>query len=221
MSRINAVFFDLDGTLADTAPDLASALNQLCVEEGKNPLSFDVVRPVVSNGGNALIELAFDLPRESNEFKRLRNRFLDIYHQTSHQHTTLFPGIDHTLEFLESNGYRWGVVTNKPAWLTEPLVEILSLDNRACCVISGDTTSSKKPHPAPLYLACERSGCLPAQSVYIGDAKRDIDAGIAAGMKTLGALYGYIEQDDDPTTWGADKLIKDGTEIITWLLDQD
>ncbi len=214
---LSAAFFDLDGTLADTAPDLAAALNQVCREQGKDELPFETIRPVVSNGGNVLIKFAFNITEESSEFTLLRDRFLDIYNARLHNSTTLFPGMEAVINYLEENGYQWGVVTNKPSWLTEPLMAKLGLENRAVCVISGDTTPYRKPDPGPLNVACEIAGCKPADSVYIGDAERDIRAGIAAGMHTLVALYGYIETNQDPASWGAEAMIDSPEEIIPWL----
>ena len=214
---LSAAFFDLDGTLADTAPDLAAALNQVCREQGKKELSFDAIRPVVSNGGNALIKFAFNITEDSDEFSVLRDRFLEVYNARLHNSTTLFPGMEAVLNYLEKNGYHWGVVTNKPSWLTDPLMARLGLEKRAICIISGDTTPYRKPHPGPLFLACEIAGCKPPDSVYIGDAERDIRAGIDAGMHTLVARYGYIEINQDPSAWGADAMIDRPDEIISWL----
>lgn len=214
---LNAVFFDLDGTLADTAPDLATALNDLCIENGIDKIPFEKIRPVVSHGGNAIIRLAFDYPESSAEFMQLRQRFLDIYNARLHNSTNLFPGMTDVLAYLEQHHYLWGVVTNKPAWLTDPLMKKLDLSGRATCVISGDTTAHKKPHPEPLLHACRIAGCEPGQSVYLGDAERDIQAGRAAGMLTLVARYGYIENHEDPLTWNADGIVDTVTEIVPWL----
>ena len=214
---INAVFFDLDGTLADTAPDLAGALNALLVEEGKKPLDFVRIRPVVSHGGNALLRLGFNVNVHDPGFDQLRKRFLDLYEARLHNSTTLFDGMDNLLATLEEEQFIWGVITNKPRWLTEPLMQQLGLAHRTACIICGDSTDHSKPHPAPMQLANKITRTKPAVSLYIGDAKRDIEAGQAAGMHTLVALYGYIGADDMPETWGADGMIDAPAEIMDWI----
>ncbi len=213
-----SVLFDLDGTLLDTAPDLADALNKLLVEEGKTELPFATIRPVVSHGGNALIKLGFGLEPGSKGFTRLRDRFLDIYKENIAARTTLFPGMAELLAFLEERQIPWGVVTNKPSWLTDPLMAKLGLDKRAACVVSGDTAKQAKPHPAPLYYACEKTGHDPEHCIYIGDHQRDIDAGNAAGMLTLVALFGYIDEHDSPEHWLADGLIESPLQTIDYLV---
>jgi 2-phosphoglycolate phosphatase, prokaryotic len=206
---IKAVFFDLDGTLADTAPDLAAALNQLLAEQGRSALPYEVIRPAVSLGGNAMIRLAFGIEEVTPEFNSFRQRFLEIYQSRLLDDTHLFPGMSQVLEILESKGIIWGVITNKPSWLTNPLMQKLGLYGRAKCIISGDTTENRKPHPAPMLYACEISETEPCSSLYIGDARRDIDAGRAAGMHTLIAEYGYIGKDEEPSQWRADGMISD------------
>ncbi len=214
---IQAVLFDLDGTFADTAPDLAAALNQLLQEQGKSALPFEHIRPVVSHGGIALIKLGFDIPQESPEFEALRQRLLAIYKNNISQLTRLFEGMDELVTELENSDIAWGIVTNKPGWLTNPLMVQLGYSQRAGTIVSGDTTKERKPHPEPLLYACREINCQPEQCLYVGDAQRDIIAGKRAGMKTLGALFGYIEADDDPQTWGADALIKHPREIKSFL----
>ena len=214
---IEAVFFDLDGTLADTAPDLAAALNQLLAEQNRTVLPFDVIRPTVSLGGNAMIRLAFDIDEDKPEFASLRQRFLAIYEARLHNGTRLFPGIPQVLDKLEEDDLVWGVITNKPSWLTNPLMQKLGLDKRAHCIISGDSTKQRKPHPAPMLHACEITGSDPGYSLYIGDAERDIEAGRAAGMYTLIARYGYLGKDEKPSQWRADGMISDPIEIIDWI----
>jgi phosphoglycolate phosphatase len=214
---ITAVFFDLDGTLADTAPDLAAALNQLLVEHHQPPLPFTKIRPVVSHGGNALIQLAFGMTDTHPDFLPVRERFLQIYQTRLHNSTHLFEGVETVLETLESRQMTWGVITNKPAWLTHPLMEKLGLTDRAGCIVCGDSTTHPKPHPAPLLLACEMTNRVPSSSLYIGDAERDITAGRAAGMHTLVALYGYIDQEETPEQWQADGKISRPGEILDWI----
>lgn len=216
-TKIAHVLLDLDGTLADTAQDLAFTLNQLLQDNGRTVLPFEQIRPMVSNGAIALIELGFGDALPATLLKQLTQRFLDIYqHHLSHK-TTLFPGMPELLETLEARGQLWGVVTNKPSWLTEPLMEKLGLTKRAACIVSGDSVEHKKPHPMPLQYACELMGVSPAECLYVGDAQRDIEAGKRAGMKTLTALFGYIGESDDPATWGADGMIKHPHEIMEWL----
>jgi phosphoglycolate phosphatase len=214
---ITAVFFDLDGTLADTAPDLAYALNKVLSEHGRPTLSLEKIRSTVSLGGNAMIQLAFNLDEKAPEFSALRERFLDIYNQKMHSDTHLFPGISEVLTTLEADNITWGVITNKSSWFTQPLMEHLGLEQRTACIVSGDTTDYRKPHPAPMQYACEITQSEPGNSVYIGDAKRDIDAGRAAGMHTLVAQYGYISEDENPLDWKADAMISEANEIISWL----
>lgn len=214
---ITTVFFDLDGTLADTAPDLAAALNQLLAEHHQPALPFEKIRPVVSHGGNALIELAFGIKPNDPGFLPLRERYLEIYQTRLHNSTHLFDGIETVLDALEAKQIIWGVITNKPAWLTNPLMEKLQLTDRAGCIVCGDSTAHSKPHPAPMLLACELTQCDPASSLYVGDAERDVIAGKAAGMHTLIALYGYIDQKESPGQWQAEGMINTPVEIVDWI----
>ncbi len=215
---IRTLLFDLDGTLLDTAPDMAWALNRLREEQGRTPLPFGDIRSQVSHGSKALMQLAFpDLDETSRE--PLRQRFLDLYRENLFLDTRLFAGLAPVLARVEQLGCRWGVVTNKPAWLTEPLMDSLGLMSRAACVISGDSTPRRKPDPLPLQVACEQAGCHPAQALYIGDAPRDIEAGRAAGMPTAVALWGYLAPEDDPAAWGADHLLEDPRELLRFLPD--
>ncbi len=215
--KLRTLLLDLDGTLVDTAPDLALALNLLREEKGLPPLPFKRIRPEVSHGGGALIRLAFARHPGHMEFEALRQRFLALYQQNLTTHTRLFPGMNRLLDTLEQHGIPWGVVTNKPGWLTEPLMRRLELDQRAGCIVSGDTLEQSKPHPAPLLHACHLIGSAPHQSLYVGDAQRDIEAGHAAGMKTLVATFGYIGERDNPERWGADGLVSEPLEILSCL----
>lgn len=214
---IKAVLFDLDGTFADTAPDLAYALNQVLEEEGKPPLAFSKIRPVVSHGGIALIRLGFNFDEQHVDFERLRLRLLDIYLNNINNLTRVFEGIEELLTRLEDSSITWGIVTNKPAWLTDPLLEQMGYTKRAATIISGDTTKERKPHPEPLLYACRQINCQPSECLYIGDAERDIIAGNAAGMTTLTALFGYIEAGDTPELWGANAMIEHPREIENFL----
>ena len=174
-----AVLFDLDGTLLDTAPDMAAALNTLRREEGLEPLAFADIRPLVSNGSTGLLRLSFPQVAGAS-FEALRERFLDIYRASLAAGTQLFAGMQAVLERLEANHIPWGIVTNKPGWLTEPLLEKLSLRQRAGVVVSGDTLLARKPDPAPLLHAATELGLSPAECIYIGDAERDVLAARAA-----------------------------------------
>ncbi len=215
-SPIRTVLFDLDGTLADTAPDMAFALNAVREEMGLTALPFSQIRPRVSHGATALVQLALDEPH-SERFAVLRNRFLEIYRNHLTRETRLFPGMDEVLHHIEQHNMKWGVVTNKPAWLTEPLLDQLNLTQRAACIVSGDTTAERKPHPAPMLYACEKTGSHGSHCLYIGDAQRDIDAGKNAGMHTLVALFGYIDATDQPHLWNADAMIQHPREILEWI----
>ncbi|MCW8841179.1 MAG: HAD-IA family hydrolase [Gammaproteobacteria bacterium] len=215
--EIKTVLFDLDGTLADTAPDLAYALNAVLQEQGREILPFEHIRPVVSHGGIALIKHGFGIDETAAEFPLLRERLLTIYRENIARETRLFEGMEELLQQLESRGLNWGVVTNKPGWLTEPLLEELGVRQRAAAVVSGDTLPERKPHPAPMLLACEQSGSAAGQCLYVGDAERDIEAGRNAGMHTLIALFGYLGDDDHPEQWQADGMVKRALEILDWL----
>ena len=214
---IRTVLFDLDGTLLDTAPDLAKALNAVLVENNRLPLPYEAIRPVVSHGGIALIELGFELEQSDPAFDPLRQRLLEIYRENISRLTRPFSGIADLLDALEKRGINWGIVTNKPGWLTDPLLKDLGLYDRAVAIVSGDTLDERKPHPAPMLHACELANSEPGQCVYIGDAQRDIEAGINAGMHTLVALFGYLQEQDDPRNWQADDMIETPMGLLEWL----
>ena len=224
-SEIGSVLFDLDGTLLDTAPDMTNALNMLLEEEGKAPLSQEHCRDYVSHGSVAMVTLGFgtiqNTQQESSQSKALfesrRLRFLALYEQNLCVDTKLFQGMEETLSFIEQQGIPWGVVTNKPAFLTDPLLEQLNLSDRACSVISGDTIKERKPDPAPLYLAANECKVLVTDCIYVGDAERDIEAGNRANMKTLLASYGYIDDSQKPIEWGANGVVEHPTDIIEWI----
>lgn len=213
---LRTVLFDLDGTLADTAPDLAYALNQVLTEQGQDELPLKQVRPLISLGGKAMLELATGTPREAPAFGSLYARFLDLYRNNLAMRTTLFPGMETVLAHIEARQMQWGIVTNKVACLTIPLVQALGLSGRAACVVSGDSTQRPKPHPDPLLLACAQTSSHPRQCLYVGDAPRDVTAGRRAGMHTLVALFGYIPAGEDPAQWGADGAISAPMDLIAW-----
>lgn len=213
---IRGVLLDLDGTLLDTAPDMAGALNRLRGERQLEPLAFASIRPHVSHGAAALVRIGFPGAAEADLIE-LRARFLEIYRQDVASGTTLFPGFEPVLRALDEQEVPWGIVTNKPAFLTDPLLMKLRLDRRAGCVVSGDTVAQRKPHPAPLLHAATLLGLEPASCLYLGDAERDVQAGRAAGMLTLVALFGYLGEQDQPDTWQADGLIEQPGELLDWL----
>ena len=213
-NAIRAVLFDLDGTLIDTAPDMAAALDILCEEEKHSCLPYSEVRPIVSNGSVALVTLAFGDQLESATLERLKSRYLEIYQDHLAVHSQLFEEMDDLLLQLEQKQILWGVVTNKPGWLTEPLMAALGLEQRACCIVSSDSTKNRKPHPEPLYYACKLATVEPEQCVYVGDAQRDIEAGQNAGMKTIIAEYGYISDEINIDDWQADYHIQSPSQIL-------
>lgn len=212
-----AVLFDLDGTFADTAPDMGRALNRLREAEGHPPLPMASIRPQVSHGARGLLWLGFGLEPGDRDYERLRQDFLGLYQDDLARGTRLFPGMGELLDQLEGLGLPWGIVTNKPGWLTDPLLRTLGWYERAACVVSGDTTPHPKPHPEPLWHACRLLGVAPARTWYVGDAERDIAAGRAAGTRTLVALFGYLGETDRPERWGADGLLDHPGDILYWV----
>ncbi len=204
---IEAVLFDLDGTLVDTAPDMGAALNRLLQEENHSPLPLAQIRPYVSQGGLVLTRLGFADKVDEVEIEPLRLRFLQQYRAAVADESRLFDGFENILAELERRSLPWGIVTNKPEWLTLPLLEQLGLRTRAGVVIGGDTLANRKPHPEPLQVAAARLGVDCTRCVYLGDDERDVIAGKAAGMKTLIAAYGYIEDHGVIDSWNADGII--------------
>jgi len=213
----DTVLFDLDGTLADTAPDLANALNAVLHRRGHAPLPYERIRPVVSHGTDALIALGFRLSPTDSGFDEVKSELLNFYQTHIAVETRLFAGMETVLSAIEMQGMNWGVVTNKPSWLTEPLMRALALEQRAACIVSGDSAAKPKPDPAPMYYACDLTGSQATRCLYIGDAERDIEAGRNAGMKTLAALFGYLNEADNPSSWGADGVIAHPSEILNWI----
>ncbi|TAK56538.1 MAG: HAD family hydrolase [Gammaproteobacteria bacterium] len=219
MSRrrdLEAVLLDLDGTLLDTATDMAAALNQLRRDEGLEPLPFAAVRPQVSNGSAGLLELGFG-QLEPGPFELLRSRFLAHYRRGLAEQTRLFDGFDEVLTAIEAAGMRWGIVTNKPGWLTDPLLAALGLAARSSCTVSGDTLAERKPHPLPLLYAAACLGLPAERCVYVGDAERDVQAAHGAGMMALVAGYGYLGADDDPASWQPAAVLERPSDLLAWL----
>lgn len=210
-----AVLFDLDGTLADTAPDLAAAVNWMRTERGLEPTPYALLRPTASAGARGMIGAAFGLAPGDEGYEELRVQWFERYQSAMAVHTTLFDGIADLLDGIAEAGMSWGIVTNKPARFTDPLVPQIGLAH-AGCVISGDTTPHAKPHPAPLLEAARRLELDPAHCWYVGDDLRDIEAGRAAGMITVACGWGYCGS-IDPTTWGADYLLETPRDLLQLL----
>jgi N-acetyl-D-muramate 6-phosphate phosphatase len=204
--RLRAVLFDLDGTLVDTAPDLVAALNALLHEQGRAPMPYATARNEVSNGAVGLLKLAFGASLEPEAIAALRARFLAFYEERICDKSRLFIELEDIIN-VTGEDVRFGVVTNKPASLTVPLLDRLGVAALAGSIVSGDTLRERKPHPAPLELAARELGLPAAECIYIGDAARDIEAGRAAGMRTVAAAYGYIRPQVDPAAWGADLVV--------------
>ncbi len=211
---IDGILFDLDGTLIDTAPDMGAALNRLMIEEGLEPLPLESIRPFVSKGGLVLTRMGFADKVAAGGIEPLRQRFLQLYRDNIADESRLFEGCEAILSELETRSIPWGIVTNKPEWLTDPLLERLGLSQRSGVVIGGDTLEHRKPHPLPLQVAAERLGVSCRNCIYIGDDERDIVAGKAANMKTLVAAYGYIEDVDCIANWGADGVIDQPVDLL-------
>lgn len=214
---IAAVLFDLDGTLADTAPDLGLALNRLLAEEGRPTQPYTSIRPIASHGARGLIGLGFDIGPSHPDFPRLRARFLDLYDACYCEETTLFEGVSELISALAERNIPWGIVTNKPSRFTAPLLAALHLPSQPGVAVSGDTVGVAKPDPKPMYYAAEMLNVDPAQCLYVGDAERDIEAGRRVGMTTVLADYGYIASTDQPHQWGADIRISHPLELLTHL----
>ncbi len=214
--KFAAVLFDLDGTYADTAPDLTRALNIMRNERGLPPVSADATRPLTSTGARGMLHVGFDMAPEHPDYAAMRVEFLDVYARNLCVETRLFPGMDALLAAIDDAGMRWGIVTNKAERFAKPLIEQLDRAKQCACVIGGDTTAHTKPHPAPLLAAAGLLGIEPESAIYIGDDRRDIDAGRAARMKTIAVRYGYLNG-GDPDAWGADAVVDCPQDVIPHL----
>jgi 2-phosphoglycolate phosphatase len=213
---LRAVLFDLDGTVLDTAPDFHRVLNALLAESGREPLPYSAVRPNVSHGAARVVRVGFP-DAGDRQFAQLQRRFLEIYRAGLSVETRLFDGMDQVLSELAARGLHSGIVTNKAAWLTDPLLEELGLRTRFACVVSGDTVSERKPHPLPMLHAARLAGVDPAECIYVGDAERDVQAAHNAGMSVLVANYGYIPVDDDTAAWRGDGYLDAPLDLLGWL----
>lgn len=209
--------FDLDGTLVDTAPDLIACLNRALSLHGFPAAASERVKPFISYGANAMITASQNTALDEKIQAGILGTLHDLYQNNIAEHSVFFGGMAETLEAIESQGLKWGVVTNKLKRFTDPLMDAFKLTARAACVISGDSVSKPKPYPEPMLAACQQARVKPEECVYIGDAVHDIAAGKSVGMKTLAALYGYLKPGDKPETWGADALIASPEKISEWI----
>ena len=216
-ARPDLLLFDLDGTLIDSAPDLAGAANDLRGRDGLAPLPYDALRPMVGSGARGMIGVAFGVAPGDARFDALRVAFLDRYTERLLQQTRVFDAVAEVLDRLDAAGQRWGIVTNKAMRFTQPIVQGLGLQARAVVVIAGDTTPHAKPHPEPLFEAARRAGVPPALCAYVGDDARDVEAGRAAGMTTLVAAWGYLGQGRAVADWGADHVLAQPHHLLSWL----
>ncbi len=211
---IAALLFDLDGTLADTAPDLADALNRLRQERGLDALPESSLRRWTSNGTRGMLHAGLDMPSDHPDYAGTARRYLELYATAPFVRTRLFPGLDLALDAIEAEGWRWGVVTNKPRALAAPVMDGLGLSRRMCCLVGGTCAPAAKPSPAPLLLACDQASLSPSACVYVGDDRRDIEAGRAAGMRTIAAAWGYLGDDDDVASWQADAIAEHPGQLM-------
>lgn len=217
MSRFAAVLFDLDGTLADTAPDLGYALNRQRLARGMPELPIESVRAHASSGARGLLMAGFNIAPGDATYEAMRDEFLEIYEQNLARGSELFPGMPSVLEQIEERGMPWGIVTNKAERFTYPLLSALGLLERAAVVICGDTTPNPKPHPDPLLAASGKLGLEPASCLYVGDDERDVQAGQACGMQVVVARYGYLGNGRPPETWGAQGYIDSPMDLLAAL----
>jgi phosphoglycolate phosphatase len=220
VSPYKGIFFDLDGTLADTAPDLVAAANQLLITRNLPPMQYEVLRPRASAGARGLISGAFGIDTDHPDFIPLRDEFFSNYEKALLVNSIIFDGVDHLLDQLDGAKLPWGIVTNKSERFTNPLTELMGLRQRAVSTVSGDTTPYSKPHPEPILHAARLANIDPSKSVYVGDDIRDIVAGKAAGMKTIAAAYGYCGCEEPPEAWGADYLVYHPKELLQIIFPQ-
>ncbi len=217
MPTVDAVLFDLDGTLLDTAPEFVEVLQKLCAENNRDCPSNTAIRHTVSHGARALVQLAFGISEGEPDFEPLRQRLLQLYAANLGAHTSIFPGVDAVLQHLKANAISWGVVTNKPSAYAKPLLAVMGFEPPAGVLVCPDDVTHTKPHPEPLLKAAVELGCEPTRCIYVGDHRRDIEAGAAASMQTVAALYGYIDAADPAADWNADFVIEKPEEIIVTL----
>ena len=217
---LEAVLFDLDGTLIDTAPDMARTVNEMRRRRGLDGVPLEQVRPFVSHGARGMITSAFGITTQDPQFPAMREEFLQIYADNICIDSRLFPGMEQLLGHLEERDIAWGVVTNKFERLARPLLEALQLSDRAAIIVGGDTCPRPKPFPDPLLHAAGELGVAPAQTLYVGDDARDVTAARAAGMPVVVAAYGYLGDGDPPTLWGADAILDSPEAVLGWMVDR-
>jgi len=217
-STLKAVVFDLDGTLVDTADEFIIVVQALRAEHGLNAMNEELIRSTVSSGARALVSLGLNIKENEPEFESKRLRLLELYSEVLGSAARPYPGIESLITQLQERGIAWGISTNKPRAYTDPLLKILNMSPAPSCVVCPDDVRETKPHPEPLYLSCRQIGCAPHQAIYVGDHRRDIEAGRRAGMYTIAAAYGYIESGDDPSDWGANARVNCSTDLSTMIL---
>jgi len=217
MTVIKAVLFDLDGTFADTAPDLAAALNHTRATRNLPPLPLETIRPQASHGSRGLLRLGFGIEPDAPDYDALRDIFLDYYERNICVHTRLFAGMAELVAALEQRSIKWGIVTNKPHRYTVPLMQALGYAERTACLISGDTCAHAKPHPEPMLKACKIIGVTPGQCLYLGDDLRDMQAANAAAMPGIIANYGYVGSDASVENWKAQGSVEQPMELLAYL----
>ena len=217
-ASLQAVIFDLDGTLVDTADEFVVVVQTLRAEHGREVMDPQRIRASVSNGARALVSLALDLAEDDPGFETQRLRLLELYSGVLGTVAKPYPGIAELIIELEKRGVGWGIATNKPRAYTAPLLERLAMQPQPGSVVCPDDVSERKPHPESLWLNCRELGCSPEQAIYVGDHLRDIEAGQRAGMYTIAAGYGYIEPGDDPHGWGACAHAERSTDLASLIL---
>ena len=218
MSCKKAVLFDLDGTLLDTAPDFLTAINQLLTLDDKPNIDMQLLREYVSFGSKRMVEVAFgNYGYTQEKLDKLKNTFLDLYHETGYIGTRLFTGMHELLMEIEDLGIDWGIVTNKPTRFTMPILDKLELASRSKCIVCGDTTNFSKPHPAPMLHALNEINRKPEECIFIGDSINDIDAGHAANIETVLVSFGYIPKNINTKDWNADYIVDNALDILQFL----
>ena len=217
MLDFKALLFDLDGTLLDTAPDFISAINKQLAKHGREPLSGDAIRTSVTHGSVGIIERVYKIPQDDPQFEILREEFLELYLSNIFEKTVVFSGLKQVLDSCHQNSIPWGIVTNKPLKYTAPLLTEIGLDKQSATTVCPDHVANPKPDPEALLLACSQMNINPSDCIYIGDHIRDIQAGKSAGMRTIAAEWGYIEEFENTSHWQADWIVKKSTDLHTLL----
>jgi phosphoglycolate phosphatase len=217
LKHIRAVLFDLDGTLIDSAPDLGAAADKMRTDRGLPSLPYELYRPLAGAGARGMLKVAFDLTPEHADFLTMREEFFVNYEASMTERTYVFDGVEDLIEHLQLRQMPWGVVTNKMARFTDPLTAAMPLFASARAIVSGDTTPHSKPHPEPLFEAARRLALPPEQCLYVGDDERDIVAGLAAGMMTVAATYGYLGEKSNVSAWGADLSVDSPNKLLQLL----